>query len=297
MKRVITGLFDSRSEAEAVVNHLVTHDSIDRSRIRIHGVESGTGQTGMAQSDKSFWESLKDLFISDDDRHTYSEGIRRGGYVVSAELEEAQVEHVMDVFEQHGAVDLDARETEWRSAGWTGYSAASGTAASPGTPAMGRNTTGMGVTGDRMATRDRVEGDEVIPIVEETLRVGKREVDRGRVRVRSYVVETPVNESVTLRDEHVTIERRAVDLPLSAADDAFRDRTIEAVEHDEEAVVSKDARVREELVIKKNVEQRTETISDTVRRTEVEVEDDRTAGTRASGTTATGTSTTGKPRV
>ena len=303
MKRVITGLFDSRSEAEAVVEHLVRHDNLDRSRIRIHGVESGDGTYDTtATEDRGFWASLKDLFISDDDRYAYSEGIRRGGFVVSAELEEAQIEHAMDVFEQHGAVDLDARETEWRSAGWTGNgneaaTVAAGTALPVSTPPMDPSTTApMPAMDARPVARDRVEGEEVIPIVEETLTVGKREVERGRVRVRSYVVETPVNESVTLRDERVTVERRPVNLPLSAADDAFRERTIEAVEHDEEAVVSKEARVREELVIKKDVGERTETVSDKVRRTEVEVEDDRTAGARASGTTVTGTSTTAKPR-
>src|SRR5690348_3190656 len=80
---------------------------------------------------------------------------------------------------------------------------------------------------------------------EERLRVGKREVGHGRVRVRSYVVETPVQEQVTLHQERVEIERRPVDRPAAAGDDAFRERTIEATETSEEAVVSKEARVRE----------------------------------------------------
>jgi uncharacterized protein (TIGR02271 family) len=123
----------------------------------------------------------------------------------------------------------------------------------------------------------------VIPVVEEELRVGKREVSGGRVRVRSYVVETPVQEQVSLRQEHVSIERRPADRPISDADRTFQDRTIEATEKREEAVVSKDARVKEELVVKKDVDQRTQTVSDTVRKTEVEVEDERNA--RLSGTT------------
>ena len=59
------------------------------------------------------------------------------------------------------------------------------------------------------------------------------------------------------------------------ADDLFRERTIEVEERGEEAVVSKTARVREEVAIGKTVEERTETIRDNVRRTEVEVEDER----------------------
>ena len=117
--------------------------------------------------------------------------------------------------------------------------------------------------------------EEVIPVVEEKLRVGKRDLNHGRVRVRSYVVENPVSEQVSLRDENVSIERRAVDRPLTGTENAFVDRTIEAEERHEEAVVSKDARVVEEIALRKTAEQREETISDSVRRTEVEVEDER----------------------
>ena len=297
MTRTITGLFDDRSEAEAVVSHLRSHDGIDGSRISIHGnTDATTGSTaGSTTGDTGFWASLKELFIPDDDRQAYAEGIRRGGYVVSAEVDEGIVDHALDIFESHGAVDLDTREAEWRAAGWTGSTGSTmGTAgdATMGTPAAATMGTAgtmpqVGLTGER-ATTGTATNEERIPVVEETLRVGKRETDRGRVRVRSYIVETPVNESVTLRDEHVSIERRAVDQPLSAADDAFRERVIDAVEHSEEAVVSKEARVKEELVIRKDVGERTQNISDTVRRTEVEIEDDRTVGT------ATGTS---KPRT
>jgi uncharacterized protein (TIGR02271 family) len=115
--------------------------------------------------------------------------------------------------------------------------------------------------------------EERIPLAEEHLRVGKRVAQQGRVRVRSYVVETPVTETVRLRDERVSVERRPVDRPLSANEaDPFREREIEATETREEPVVSKDTRVREELVMHKSVEERDETVRDTVRRTEVKEE-------------------------
>ena len=119
------------------------------------------------------------------------------------------------------------------------------------------------------------DDEEVIPVTEERLRVGKRDVSHGRVRVRSYVVEEPVRESVNLRQENVSIERRPADRPLQNDDELFQERTVEIEERGEEAVVSKDARVTEELVVGKDVEERTEEVSDTVRRTEVEVEDER----------------------
>ena len=76
-----------------------------------------------------------------------------------------------------------------------------------------------------------------------------------------------------MRDENVSVERRSVDRPLSGSEGAFRERTIEADEKREEAVVNKEARVKEEVVVRKDAQQRTETVSDKVRRTEVEVDD------------------------
>ena len=117
-------------------------------------------------------------------------------------------------------------------------------------------------------------GEMVIPIVEEEIHVGKREVEGGGVRVRTNVEERPVNEQVTLHNEEVHVERRRVDQPVDAATAAntFQEGTFEVREHGEEAVVQKEARVVEEVVINKEQQDRTETIQDTVRRTDVDVE-------------------------
>jgi uncharacterized protein (TIGR02271 family) len=122
-------------------------------------------------------------------------------------------------------------------------------------------------------SQQRAADTQAIPVIQEELKVGKREVQRGGVRIYQRVVETPVNETVGLREEHVNVERHAVDRPVSAADvNAFQETTIELRESAEEAVVEKTARVVEEVVVGKEVTQRQENISDTVRRTEVEVE-------------------------
>ncbi len=349
--RTITAMFDSRAEAERAVQAVASEVGLDRG-----GVHIGSGSQGSEH--EGFLSSLKSLFVPDEDRHAYAEGMRRGGAVVTARVEEAYLDRAMDVLEQHGAVDLDEREAAWRREGWTGGAGEAGvvggaaggvvgassdgsrtgiaampgatTGASsapdgapgnpPGTMASravdqvagtnisgahpeneaGRGTT-AGVTGATTpaagaATGTVRGGEEHIPIVEERLRVGKREVSRGRVRVRSYVVETPVQEQVALRQEHVEVERRSVDRPLTAADEAlFQERVVEATESSEEAVVAKEARVVEEVVVRKEAEERVQTVQDTVRRTEVEVEDDR----RAAGTTVTGdtTGTTTTPRA
>jgi uncharacterized protein (TIGR02271 family) len=116
-------------------------------------------------------------------------------------------------------------------------------------------------------------GQTTIPVVEEELQVGKREVERGGVRVESRVEEKPVAAEVQLREEHVHVERRPVDRPVTDADKAFREGTLEVTERAEEAVVAKSARVVEEVVVGKQVEEHTETIRDTVRRTDVDVQE------------------------
>jgi uncharacterized protein (TIGR02271 family) len=189
---------------------------------------------------------------------------------------DAQVERIVDILDDEGTVDFDERETTWRSEGWTGAGAptASTTAA----------TGASGLTDRAESTSNRA--DEVIPVAEEELHVGKREVNKGRVRLHSRVVERPVSEQVTLREEHVQVERRPVSGTTQAGTlggDPFQERTIEVEERGEEAVVSKEARVVEEVVVRKEADQRTETISDTVRKTEVDVEDDRSI--RGTGTT------------
>jgi uncharacterized protein (TIGR02271 family) len=118
--------------------------------------------------------------------------------------------------------------------------------------------------------------EEVIPVFEEQLKVGKRVVEQGRVRVRVYTVERPVQEGVTLREERVAVERRPVDRPVSGMPgEPFQERTIDVTTHREEPVIAKEPRVKEEIVVRNEADERTETVRDTVRQTEVEVEDNR----------------------
>jgi uncharacterized protein (TIGR02271 family) len=118
------------------------------------------------------------------------------------------------------------------------------------------------------------QGQEAIPVVEEEMRIGKREVRRGGVRVHSRVEERPVEEQLNLREERAVVERRPADRPASEADlsNAFQESSIEVTERAEIPMVSKEARVVEEVVVGTEVNERTETVRDTVRRTDVEVE-------------------------
>ncbi|MCJ2049837.1 YsnF/AvaK domain-containing protein [Methylobacterium sp. J-070] len=293
MTQTITALYDKLSDAEAAQAKLIAA-GIPQSEIRlVPGTQTGTTTTTTALGrEEGFWGSLKDMFIPEEDQHTYQEGLSRGGTLLTVTVEQAHIETAYDILEQHGSVDLDEREATWRKEGWGGYSAGATTAAgsTAGTIATGTAATGAAALKGAGTTTGETD---YIPVVEERLNVGKRVAESGRVRVRSYVVEKPVEEQVTLRDETVHVDRRTVDRPVTAADEAlFESKTIEATEMREQAVVSKDARVVEEVGIRKDAGQRTETVTDKVRRTEVEVEDERGNVSRTGTTGATTTSTT-----
>ncbi|GAB5519930.1 MAG: hypothetical protein RhofKO_21810 [Rhodothermales bacterium] len=206
--------------------------------------------------------------VPDDDAEFYAEGVRRGGTLVMVDATDANVDRVVDVLNASNPIDLEDRSAYWRENGWTGYDA--DTAAYTADEVDTERTSYAAYTPrtETIAT----EGEEVLEVVEEELKVGKREVQTGGVRVHKHVGERPVEEDVTLREEHVTVERRAVNRPATEADFTTGDRVVEMVETAEEVVTAKEARVVEEVVVGKEAMQHTETVRDTVRFTEIDIE-------------------------
>ena len=272
--RALTAIFDTRGAAQQAASDLEAA-GVPRTDISLVEGSANTGGVVASPEHEGFLAGLKDLFMPEEDRYSYAEGLRRGGYLVSVRTGQVDADRVLDILDRDGAVDMNERETAWRSEGWTGYRAPSVTTAGDN-PAAAQVGTATLASVDR--STDVAAREDAIPVYEERLNVGKREVSHGRLRVRSYVVETPVNEQVTLRSETVQVDRRPVDRVVSATDAVFQDRTIELEEFAEEAIVSKEARVVEEISLRKEAQDRTETIRDTVRHTEVEVEDGRTMG-------------------
>lgn len=285
MSRTVTAMFDSRSEAESARARL-SSSGIEADRVRIIDQQSAgsSGASRQSPGEEGFFASLKDLFMPDEDRHAYGEGIRRGGYMLVAEVDESDADQACRLLDEDSSVDFEQRQSDWRNEGWTGFQSDRQAGAfgqlggrQDSTHAMGSATAS---TGGYASSNDRNVEEEHIPIVNEELRVGKREVERGGARVRSYVREVPVHEQVNLREEHVEIERRPVSGEYregALGGDVFQEREIEMTEHAEEAVVSKEARVQEELIIRKTAEERTESIDDTVRHTEVDVDENGSA--------------------
>jgi uncharacterized protein (TIGR02271 family) len=315
MAKTVTCLFGSDSQASSVVREL-EQSGISQGSICLF---TNSGDNRLWDSTSSFDESsggshhdrVENYLINNgvphDDAHAYAEGVRRGHTLVAVRCDDDEVDRVVDILDGEDVLDLDERQDAWRSEGWSGYGSG---ATDMGTTDMGATATtsagmmgGAGMAGgsdmrDRDTLRDDSayeqgrstnRGDEVIPVAEEELHVGKRDVSHGRVRIRSHIVERPVQEQVSLKEERVSVERRPAEGTMRSGSvndgDLFRERSIEMEERAEEAVVSKEARVVEEVVVRKDADQRTQTVSDTVRKTEVEVDDDRSAGISRTGTT------------
>jgi stress response protein YsnF len=176
--------------------------------------------------------------------------------------EEGRIDAVREALEQAGAVDIEEQAQGQLD---MGSSQDADLRADTSRERSDLSAAAGGVRGE--------SGEEVLPVMREEVHVGKRVERRGGVRVFTHTEERPVEETVTLREERAHVERRPVDREVSAADlDQARDRTIEVRETTERPMVEKVARVVEEVVVGKEVHQRTEQVRDTVRETKVEVE-------------------------
>ncbi|WP_420474375.1 YsnF/AvaK domain-containing protein [Noviherbaspirillum sp. ST9] len=297
MENTVVGVYDSYAQAQNVMNELLacgfSRDEVqlspeaDRTSLT-QDRDSGTG-SGIGH----FFRSLFGMEDEEDRMHhdVYAEAMRRGSCVVTVDADsEEERERAIEVMNRFDPVDIDERSSQWRSQGWTGYDAAA-PMYTDSEIEKDRTLYGQNRTTDSTAQSMRGE-QQRIPIVEEELQVGKRAVQRGGVRIYQRMTEKPVQESVTLREEHVNVERHPVDQPASEADlTAMKEGAIELRETAEEPVVSKSARVVEEVVVGKEATERTENINDTVRRTEVDVEQLGAADRSTTGaTTAADTS-------
>ena len=330
----IVALYETMAEANKARDMLV-HAGVSSESIQVTDKSSDTmaGGVDYEAGNQGMWGAIKSLFVPDEEAHAYNHAINAGhAMVVVSPARTANREVIIHTLEGTNPIDFDAKLEEWRQSGYDYTGMAAGAAAGAATsatvnraastpanyavnqttvtdniPASAGMTSTAGNMGASAATAmagtpaaagTLVGNGDTIKVMEERLRVGKREVAAGAVRVRSYVVERPVEEQVRLHEERVTIERHPVDRAVTAADaaGAFQDRTIEARATAEEAVVGKDVRVVEEIGLKKEATERTETVRDSVRKTEVDVED--TSATvhptgSASVTGSTGTMGTG----
>jgi len=256
----VIGVFENETRARQVVDELI-RSGFSRNDVHLSSESDYTGEIasgGAALSGRSpehhhhaggFMGWLKSAFGADEDSdyHTdrYSDAVQRGRCVVAVDADDNTRDRAVDIMNSNGAIDIDEEgrtDTRNRSQNYSG-------------------------------NIDNRSQEGSIPVVREELQVGKRAIQRGGVRIFSRVVEEPVEETVRLREERVRVDRQPVDRPITDADrNLMREQTVEVTEMAEEPVVRKEARVVEEIRVGKDVTERTETIRDTVRHTEVETE-------------------------
>lgn len=280
MAQTVVGLFNSASEAQQAVQALMAANFVqsnvdvaaqdaqvaqrmtgtagspgsnndpsdfqNTSGTAIEGVADATSRAA-GQAEDGIGRFFNNLFGGDDnaDARAYTGVTRGGGSVVTVHAASAEeAERARDILDDNGAIDVHA-QAQSQGYGMTG--------------AQGYAATG--------------EGAQKVNIIEENLQVGKRVEQTGGARIRSRIIEKPVEESVRLREEHVNVQRRDVNRPATEADfAAFKEGEISVTETAERAVVSKEARVVGEVSIDKTATEREQVIRDTVRSTDVQVE-------------------------
>ncbi|MBD0284709.1 MAG: YsnF/AvaK domain-containing protein [Flavisolibacter sp.] len=258
MAQTVVGFFDNASEAQQAVERLQS-SGISQDRIDVSSGNAGTDNVSYDTDrdddrDRSHESGITRFFrnlFGDDDNEAerYSRVASRSNSIVTVHAQSREeAERAADILDDCGAVDVDERSAQYAST--------------------------SGRTGIDVNTRQNTGTEEAsIPRIEEELNVGKRTVEKGGVRVRSRIVERPVEENIRLREENVRVERNPVDRPVSGDElSNFKEQDIELTERAEVPVVNKEARVVEEVRISKDVNEREETIRDNVRHTEIDVD-------------------------
>ena len=254
--RTVIGLFDEHDEAMQAYQALLDA-GFAQSDLDILTSDDASDEPKLAKIRR---------YVPEPDSTIYLEGVRQGGTLITAKVGDDHVTHVAEIMSGYNMVNVHERSATWR--------ASNADLPELSTTANNRN---------------------VLEVVEENLEVGKEEVERGRMRVYTVVTEQPVEENVALREETVRIQRRPVDRTVPADPTMFQEKSVEVVERAEVPVVEKVARVVEEVVVGKDVNERVETVQDTVRRQDVKVEEVST-GNVTTGTTTGTTGFTGERR-
>ncbi|WP_017732478.1 YsnF/AvaK domain-containing protein [Nafulsella turpanensis] len=234
MKQTVIGVYENEMKAREA-KKMLEKEGFKKEDIDISPRIEGDVADRNHEHVDNFFSSM---FEDTNEARNYSEVARRGSVVTVHTTSMDRAERAAAILDENGAIDANEHARKYKKT-------------------------------------DDVKGTDKksIPVIEEELEVGKKEVETGGVRLRSRIVERPVEEKLRLREEHVEVERKPVDRKATEADfKNFEEGTIEATERAEVPVVGKEARVVEEVKLKKEVNERKETVRDRVRHTEVEEE-------------------------
>jgi uncharacterized protein (TIGR02271 family) len=233
--RTVIGLFDDRNEAMQAYAALQT-DGFARADLDILTNDDKDDEPKLAKMKK---------YIPEPDVTIYLEGVRQGGTIITANVGDTQVGRAAEIMSGYNMVNVQKRASDLTV----------------------KSATPLPVLSDAAVN------DNVIEVIEEDLVVGKESVERGRMRIYNVVTEREVAQNVGLRDETIRVTRRPVNRAVNVSDDLFKSKSFEMVEIDEIAKSAKVARVVEEIYLGKDVTEKVETIKETLRRQDVQIEE------------------------
>ncbi len=291
----VVAVFDDVSEARAAASELKTAGlGSDKVYVSSENTPAGSNAGYTPHHEGGFTGWVKSLFGGEEHDHgrSYETAVAGGKTVVSIDTTEANADRASEILSRHSPVDVHTDDfgaahgvatSDTHSAGYAGsrsdvLNARDELDTAAGSPGSFGHPAGRPVD---------TNAAPAIPVVHEELKVGKRDVQTGGVRVYSRMTDTPVEQDVNLRQEHVRVDRQPVDRAATDADlRAGRDQVIEVSEYGEEPVVAKQARVVEEVRVNKDASERTETVRDSVRQSDVQVENLADRGNRPNGQTS-----------
>lgn len=259
----IVAVFDTAAHADAAVHALrgAGFAPNDISTFNRERLTAGSGAAGRGAQRVGLWHRLFGGDIRQHEALVYGHAVESGGVVVSVRVPDTQVAHALGVLDVHKPVDVSERAA---SIGVAPPNVVA--AATPAPPPLAAKQSVA------PAVRAAGQGEQVLRLAEEQLDVGKRQVQAGTTRIRRFVTTRPIEAQVTLHEEHADVMRRAVADPEFLKEIDWADKTIEVTETAEEPVVTKKTRVAEEVVVRKEGSERVETVRDTVRRQQADVE-------------------------
>src|SRR4051812_2279291 len=188
----VVAVYNSRNDAEQAYRAVVG-SGVPADHVRLSNQPSQASSSeisGASSGEGSFWDWLFGSDVPEDERRSYKNHMERGGAALSVLVDSpsiADLDRIEEVLQQYNPIEVHEENTA-------------------GSVATGSGLSGAQVT-DREYAAQGTEREKVIPLPEEELKVGKRATETVK-RIKTYVVEEPVERDVRLRDERTVIERR-----------------------------------------------------------------------------------------
>jgi uncharacterized protein (TIGR02271 family) len=240
----VVAVYDTEESANAALKSLTSsgYRTDDISVIRSEGEAERAGLR-----EPGLWQRLFGRDLDHPEAAVLGRSFKDGSVIVAVRVSELDAPKVVSLLDSHKPVDVMDRAKA--------YGLVGATPAVPKTPIPAK-----------------MAGEEMLRVAEEQLNVGKRTIEAGHTRVRRYVIEKPAEANITLHEEHAEVMRRAISDPAYVKDIDWSDKTIDVTETVEEAVVNKTAHITEEVVVRRQGSDRTQTVHETVRRQQIDVD-------------------------